>query len=78
VPRSGSGRQTIIMPQTRVQAAVDAATSVTAAGAISSGYWLHHVQAGGEWVAALLPFGGLILVTLQIIYYVSRIRRKRP
>jgi hypothetical protein len=66
------------MPQTRIQAVVDAATSVTAAGAISSAYWLPMVKTGSEWVSALLPFGGLILVTLQIIYYVSRIRRKRP
>jgi hypothetical protein len=68
----------VIMPQTKVQAAVDAANSVTAAGAIAAPYWFPLLKNGSEWVAAILPYMGLILVALQIIYYVRRNRRLRP
>ena len=64
-----------ILPQTKVQVAIDAISTLTAAGAVTFPIWFPALQNASEIAAALLPFLGIILITLQIIVYVRRVRR---
>lgn len=71
-----------IMPQTKLQLVADTASTVVAGGALTTHLWLPIVREGSEWVAALLPYAGGVLVILQVIYWSMRLRdlrrKRRP
>ncbi len=66
-----------MLPQSKIQVAVDAASTITAAGAVSAPLWFPALKSASEVAAALLPFFGIILIVLQIIFYARRIWRGR-
>ncbi len=69
---------TDLLPQTKLDVAVDTVASATAAGAIAAPFWWPALKEASEVAAALLPFLGLVLIVLQIIIHVRRIWRIKP
>lgn len=49
--------------------------AVSAGGAISAPYWLPLFQSGSAWPVALLPYVGIVLVLVQIVYWLVRLWR---
>jgi hypothetical protein len=63
-----------LLPQSKIQVVADAAGTVVAAGALTTSIWFPVLKNVSEVAATFLPFLGIILITLQIIVYVRRIR----
>lgn len=55
----------------------DALAGATAAGALSAPWWFPVLKEASEIAAFLLPIFGVVLVSLQIIFYLVRLRRGR-
>lgn len=53
----------------------DALAGATAAGALSAPWWFPILKETSEIAAFLLPIFGVILVALQIVFYLIRFRR---
>jgi hypothetical protein len=64
------------LPHTRMQVVADTTSAILAGGAVTTHYWLPLVREGSEWIGALLPYFGFVLVILQIVYWWRRIRRR--
>lgn len=55
----------------------DAVAGATAAGALSAPWWFPPLKEASEIAAFLLPILGVVLVAVQIVFYLFRIRRGR-
>jgi hypothetical protein len=55
----------------------DALAGATAAGALSAPWWFPVLKEASEVAAFLLPILGVILVSVQIVFYLIRLRRRR-
>lgn len=65
------------MAESPITLAGDALAGATAAGALSAPWWFPVLKEVSEVAAFLLPIFGVILVSVQIVFYLIRLRRRR-
>ena len=66
---------TDMLPHSRLHIVTETVSAITATSAMAAPLWFPALKDASEVVAVLLPFGGAIVIILQIVVYVRRLRR---